>query len=341
VLHIFRGGSDGAFPGDLNFDAAGDLYGSTSEGGSSGACSNGDSGCGTVFRLSRTTKGGWAKTVLYRFQGGTDGSAPVGKLVFDTGGNLYGVASNGGLSSCYPRSGGCGTVFEIDKSGKFSVLYTFQGGSDGAFPGGISLDSAGNLFGSTLGGGGSSKCYLGCGTTFALTQGSGGWSETILHSFTGGTDGASPAAAPIFDAAGNVYGTTGAGGSSGCSGQGCGVIFELTDGSSGWTENLLYAFQDYNDGWDPFTGVVFDTSGNLYGVAPTDTSGLVYELTPGSNGWSKNVLYSFTGGPGGSNPYGVLLDMAGNVYGTTYDGGHQKGRICKNGGCGVVYEITR
>ncbi|PYT52595.1 MAG: hypothetical protein DMG43_11255, partial [Acidobacteria bacterium] len=256
VLYSFMGSPDGNGPylAALILDKAGNLYGTTNAGGT-GTCSLGrigpSPGCGTVFKLD--TAGN--ETVLHSFTG-SDGSGPAASLIMDTAGNLYGTTSSGGSASV-------GTVFKIDTSGNQTVLHSFAG-SDGSGPdAGLIMDNAGNLYGTTSSGGSASV-----GTVFKIdTSGN----ETVLYNFKGGTDGARPEAGLIMDQAGNLYGTTLAGGTGTCSylSSGCGTIFKL------------------------------DTSGN------------------------ETVLHSFTGSPGdGANPFAALiLDGAGNLYGTTLAGG--------------------
>ena len=219
VLFSFPGGSGGANPyGNLTRDADGNLYGITIFGG--GTACGASNGCGTVFKV---TPGG-SETVLYSFTGGADGWDPEAGLVLDAQGNLYGTTALGGGTSCLSGSR-CGTVFKLIPAGTETVLYRFAGGSDGSLPTGrLVFDKAGNLYGTTLYGGGS-NCDYGCGTIFKLTPAG---VETVLYRFTGGADGANPVGGLVLDAQGNLYGTTEAGGRSGCGGRGCGTVFRLT-----------------------------------------------------------------------------------------------------------------
>jgi hypothetical protein len=235
MLYDFSAGGVAGFapnPG-LIFDRAGNLYGTTSGGGGSGgSCESGYSySCGTVFELSPNGSGGWMATSVYGFQGGSDGFAPHSGLIFDQAGNLYGTTAQGGT-----EGEGSGTVFELGPNGSGgwteTLLYRFQGGSDGWSPeAGLIFDRNGNLYGASFFGGGTA-CYggSGCGTTFELSPNSGGvWTETLLHRFQGGNDGANPEAALILDQTGNLYGTTFHGGGTGCyNGYGCGVAFEVS-----------------------------------------------------------------------------------------------------------------
>jgi len=229
LLHTFSGAPDGANPvAGLVQDPAGNLYGTTQQGGiTAGVCTNtglGFTGCGTVFKIDTTGN----LTVLYAFQGAPDGNSPEGQLALDSAGNIYGATWTGGDSSaCSPS--GCGTVYNLDTSGKETVLYRFSG-ADGSLPqGGVILDSSGNLYGTTSSGGTASNCQpAGCGTVFKVDKKG---NETVLYSFTGGTDGGEPIAGLVLDNAGNLYGTAFYGGytqGSLCFPGGCGTVFKLT-----------------------------------------------------------------------------------------------------------------
>jgi uncharacterized repeat protein (TIGR03803 family) len=322
VLHSFNNnGTDGLYPSSgLIFDAAGNLYGTTSGGGDY-SC-NGSSQCGTVFELSPTEGGGWTETVLHSFGNGTDGIVPYANLVFDTAGNLYGTTQYGGTY-------GGGTVFELSPTAgggrTEQVLYSFNcTGPDGCWPeASLIFDAVGNLYGTTSYGG----TYFPFGTAFELTPAAGGgWTEQVLHSFGSGIDGAYPHARLIFDAVGNLYGTTGGGGL-----WGYGTVFELAPTvGGGWMETVLYSFcwqTNCADGWMPDAGLIFDAAGNLYGTTyyggAYNYSGTVFELTPAAGGgWTERVLYSFGSGTDGASPQaGLIFDASGNFYGTTYSGG--------------------
>ena len=215
VLHAFAGRLDGSVSGGLVEDAQGNLYGSTEFGGTAKLC--GGSGCGIVYKISPSGQ----ETILYNFSGGADGSEAGNSLVLDSEGNLYGTTGGGGDLSC-DKPFGCGVIFEIDTTGAESVLYTFDDEiANGDDPvGGIVRDAAANFYGTTYFGGAN-----GMGEVFKVDP-SG--NQTILHSFTGGADGAFPNTSLAMDAAGNLYGTTPAGGRPGCSGEGCGVVFKIT-----------------------------------------------------------------------------------------------------------------
>jgi uncharacterized repeat protein (TIGR03803 family) len=276
-LYTFNGNAtnDGARPfAGLTIGPDGSFYGTTHEGG--GACSLTNHGCGTVYNLKppasacKTALCPWAETVIYRFAGGSDGAAPgYGNLVFDQAGNIYGTTTKGGV--------GGGTVFELTPSNDGwteSVLYGFRGGDDGGVPwGALVLDKGGNLYGTTYNGGGKACSGEGCGTVFELTPSGSGWTETILYSFQGGSDGGFPYAGLVFDQSGNLYGATLYDGS----GQG-GTVFELTPSNGTWAFNLLYSLSSFQG---PYNSLVFDAAGNLYGTAAQDDgAGLVFELTP-------------------------------------------------------------
>jgi uncharacterized repeat protein (TIGR03803 family) len=226
LLHSFLGGPDGSEPdGGLVMDAQGNLYGTTASGGGPGCSSPANSGCGTVFKIDTEGK----KTVLYRFAGGMDGSFPRGNLVWDEQSNLYGTTASGGGSGCQ-QGLGCGTVFKLDKNGQETVLYSFGRAEDGADPvAGLVRDSAGYLYGTTVQGGGKGRCSASsCGTVFKLDA-SG--KETVLHRFSGRTDGGFPEGRLLQETDGTLYGTTDRGGDLKCfynSGVGCGVVFKLT-----------------------------------------------------------------------------------------------------------------
>jgi uncharacterized repeat protein (TIGR03803 family) len=223
VLHTFAGFPDGSAPSaGLIRDKAANLYGVTGSGGVS-TCGY---GCGTVFKVDANGE----ETVLYRFTGGTDGGGPNGSLMSDTAGQLYGAASYGGdLSSC-PKGGnynGCGVVFKLDRARKETVLYAFKGSPDGEAPqGALVRDNSGNFYGITFAGGSGTCDGYGCGTVFRLDANG---DETVLHSFSGGSDGAYPNGSLIMDSSGSLYGTTSQGGDPSCgNGYGCGVVFKLT-----------------------------------------------------------------------------------------------------------------
>jgi uncharacterized repeat protein (TIGR03803 family) len=333
VIHKFTGPPDGGFPnGGVIVDSKGNIYGTTSEGGT-GSC---DGGCGTVYKFSPSGK----ETILYSFTGiNGDGKYPQGELVRDSAGNLYGTTSGGGTSGTACDGYGCGTVFKLNAAGQETVLYNFSGGVDGATPeAGVVRDSAGNLYGTTKLGG-----AYGWGTVFTVDE-SG--TESVLHSFDGANgDGGDPVAGLILDSAGMLFGTTQGGGilNSHCIPGleiGCGTVFQV---STAGAESVLYEFTGYSDGNTPSGNVARDSEGNLYGTSqpqPTPVGyGTIFEL----DGAGKfTVLHTFTGGEGGADPFaGLIRDSAGNLYGTTYQGG-SGGSTCQtfDGGCGVAFEYS-
>lgn len=303
-----------------------------------------------VLLIFSTAAGAASKeTILYSFAGGSgDGEYPIGGLVSDKAGNLYGTTgAGGGYGNCSPFGGTCGVVFELTPASggwKESVLYTFTGGADGGLPeSSLTIDSNGNLYGTaTIGG------AYGVGNVFMLTPSSGGWTQSVLYSFAGGSDGAYPkSAAPLLLQNGNLYGTTYAGGGNNClnAPSGCGVVFELVPGGGGsWTENVLWRFTNGSDGAFPYSSIVADKAGNLYGTTTQGGDlqgncqpygcGNVFQLQKGSNGWTLNTLYTFTGGTDGGQPWGTLtLDSAGNLYATASTFGSKY--------YGTIFELKR
>jgi hypothetical protein len=325
TLYEFNGKTNGGNPhSGLIADAAGNLYGTTIDGGISCAIFK---TCGVVFELSPSTSGSWTETVLYSFAGGNDGAYPESALVFDANGNLYGTtAAGGGSTAC---TGGCGTIFELSPNGSGGwteqVLFVDTNSpSDGQdFAGApLLLDSEGNLFGVQPYGG-----ENGVGAIFELSPGTSGWTYTTLFSFTS-TTGIYPVGGLIRDAAGNFYGATEEGGDVtgtwGCSIEGCGVVYSLTQSDSGWTYGQLFTFHGPG-GSQPTSGLVFDAAGNLYGgtiyggTAKCCGYGVVFQLSPTSQGeWKETILHSFTNGTDGAQVGATLLiDSKGNLYGTS------------------------
>jgi len=335
------------------FDKAGNLYGATTDGGSSSCQSIVQ--CGTVYQLTPPVQKGdtWIETVLYIFKGNAsnDGATPAGGLVIDSAGNLYGTTAYGGTGNCVllGTKMGCGAVFELSppmqKGGAWTetVLYSFPSSTQGYLPrGDLVFDSAGNLYGATqFGGGKGNSCdsfYQYCGEVFKLSppkQKGGAWAEKVLHSFAGGTDGAEPNGGLVLDSTGALYGTTFYGGSEkgechgGVGGVGCGTVFALVPPvrrNEPWTEKELYRFHG-QDGATPAAGAVFGRNGDLYGTAyagATSGNGVTFELSPpkGGNGpWKETVLYRFSSGSDGGNPAGGLVfDARVNLYGAASAG---------------------
>jgi uncharacterized repeat protein (TIGR03803 family) len=269
-VYTFSGGMDGAGPNSLVMGADGSLYGTADyKGVSNSVCDL--SSCGSIYRLVKQANG-WKFQLIHDFTGGADGGNPNGdgSMILDSAGNLYGASQDGGTN---------GLVFEFHNTGtswKEKALQTFPTLSSGRDPlQGMVFDTAGNLYGITNGGG-----TFGLGTVFELTAtASGPWKETVLYNFQGGNDGSLPVGPIVFDSAGNLYGTTPQGGASGM-----GTVWKLSPNGGTWTETVLHSFVGMpNDGADPDGGVIIDSLGNLYGVAPiggTDNSGVAYEITP-------------------------------------------------------------
>ena len=321
VLYDFKGGRDGLSPSAVIFDAAGNLYGATYNGGDS------ECNCGTVFKLEPAGQGKWRKAVLHTFVG-QDGTFPT-DLILDASGSLYGMTVfGGGLNYGY------GTVFKLAPGANgmwtHTILHIFTN-LDGSQPSGsLTFDAAGNLYGTTQAGG-----EYGFGTVFKLTPGADdNWTEGVLHSFNG-NDGNTPTSAVIFDSFGDLYGTTASGGNlSSCHGVGCGTVFELVPGTDGkWIHKVLHSF-DRKDGDQPWSSLVFDAAGNLYGTTvlggDIDSNpclgygcGVVFKVSPSANGkWAETVLHKFHGWTDGFYPYdGLIFDADGNLFGTTSYGG--------------------
>jgi uncharacterized repeat protein (TIGR03803 family) len=326
VVHAFGAGKDGAGTwGSLILDEKGNLFGMTTGGGLYG--------WGTAFELSPESNGKWTESILHSFnRDGQDGYESTAGLIFDTHGNLYGTTAYGGDSDY-------GTVFELTPgSGGWghNVLHTFNV-NDGIYPyAGLVMNGAGTLYGITPHG----------GTVFDLMPGSDGWTLTVIHDFTRKHgDGGGPYAGVISDQAGNLYGTTEGGGA-----YNAGTVYELKPTTGGgWKERILYNFCPTGfpcaDGADPGVGVLaMDGSGNLYGTTQVGgpncgcggCDSVIYKLTRGAHGlWTESVLYNFKADSTGFSPgAGVVLDKAGNLYGTTTIGGSPQ---C---GCGVVFKLS-
>jgi uncharacterized repeat protein (TIGR03803 family) len=329
VLHSFTGADGGASIAGLTIDRSGNLYG-TAQGG-------GVQDVGTAFKLTLNSSG-WTYTLLHNFLGGTDGAYPSARLIFGPDGGLYSTTLQGGRIGG-PCSAGCGAVFKLKPPlnplgpWTYTVLYRFNGGVDGQYPvAEVIFDSAGNMYGTTQSGG--ADCSRGCGTVYELMPSAGGWTERILHAFQGGpTDGANPQSELIFDTAGNLYGTTVAGGTF----QQNGTVYKLSASGSGWTENVLYSFQGtgLTGGANPNGGLIADQFGNLYAATTNDGGmwhggGAVSELTPSGSQLTFNLVYDFGGS--GCCQCGswrtLAMDHAGNLYGTTLCGGvYRRGSV--------------
>jgi uncharacterized repeat protein (TIGR03803 family) len=333
-------------------------------------------GYGTVYKLT-LRNGVWMPSVLYTFLGGNDGANPASRVVFGPDGALYGTTSQGGGDGCFSGKG-CGTVFRLAPPANAcktslcpwteTVLYRFTNGADGAIPeyGDLIFDSAGNIYGTTSG----SNTSL--GSVFELTKSGGTWTETTLHTFSGGSDGQFPLGGVVLDKLGNLYGTTET------------TVFELSPSDGGWTETIIRGFDGLGEGFVSEAGVVFDSAGNLYGdtnVEGPGGIGSIFEMTPAGGSWNLQViedngelvgtdlsfdpagnlygvrisgrgddgeafkmslvdgswtytlLHTFSGGDQGDTPYeGMVMDANGNLWGTSSAGGKHN--------YGIVYEIT-
>jgi uncharacterized repeat protein (TIGR03803 family) len=297
--------TDGEYPafGSVIFDTAGNLYGTTYAGGANGN--------GEVFKLSPSGET-WKQTVVYSFGAVPDAANPVNGLIMDKSGNLYGTAYNGG-------GGESGAVFELSPNG--SGGWTEQVISPiNSLYGGLAMNSAGDLFGTTA------------DTVFELQpNGTGGWLLTTLFTFTSAhatTQGEEPNGTVVLDSAGNIYGTTVEGGK-----NSEGAVYKLTLGTNGkYTEKLLYSFGP--NGTAPWAGLVFDTTGNLYGTTKTggkNGAGVVYELVSDNGAYIERVLQTFAG-ENGAVPYDGLIYSGGYLYGTTFEGGDD--------GMGIVFVVN-
>jgi uncharacterized repeat protein (TIGR03803 family) len=330
VLHDFSGPDGDAPTGGLIMDNAGNLYGVAAFGG--------DDGFGTVFLLSNRGNG-WVLNRLYSFTGGSDGSEPLAPLIFGPDGALYGTGS--GDAECAG-----GTVFSLRPpptappvplaGWSKTLLYSFPGGcahGQNTGTGPLVFDQHGNLYGTTTNS--SDVCVPSCGSVYELTPSNGGWTLTVLFSFTGGSDGGQPFGGLIFDNAGNLYGAASQGGLP-VGLFGGGVVYELTPSGSGWTEKILYNFSGGSDGVSPLGGLIFGVPAhaparNLYGTTAQGGSGgggTVFELSPSGGSWTYSLLHSFTGTEGPTTS--LTMYGGGSLYGTTYaDGAYLLGSVFK------------
>jgi uncharacterized repeat protein (TIGR03803 family) len=313
VIYSFAGASDGAYPTASLIEASdGNLYGTTKAGGSSGY--------GTVFKISNPTTSP-TEIVIYSFTGEIDGSSPEASLIQASDGNLYGTTHNGGSS-------GAGTVFKISNpltSPTESVIYSFAGGSDGAYPfASVIQASDGNLYGTTYLGGSSSY-----GTVFRILNPTTSPVESIIYTFNGGADGGFPSSSLIQASDGNLYGTTEAGGSAGI-----GTVFRISSLATSPAESVIYSFTGGGDGSTPVASVIQAADGNLYGTTyygGSGGNGAVFKISDPGGTPTESVIYSFTGGADGAYPYAsVMLASDGNIYGTTnYGGSSNTGAVFK------------
>jgi uncharacterized repeat protein (TIGR03803 family) len=324
TLYTFTGGSDGYIGNWLTFGPNGTLYGTTLEGGEE-TCYGGY-GCGTVFNLQPPahTCGSiscpWRETVLYRFQGQPDASAPF-SLVFDSHGNIFGVSETGGAFNW-------GAVFELTPSGSGwteQVIYSFTNRQDGAYPNGVlAIDSLGNLYGTADYG------QNRAGTIFELSPSGSGWTETTLFAFGANpATGTDPVGGLVVDSSGNLYGSNEYGTPSP-------AVFELSPSSGGWSYQVLHYLSSSGQGAGQYAPLARDSAGDLYGTSEGvyngSPRGTVYKLSSSGGSWLYDELHDFSGGDGEYPTSGVSFDANGNLYGTTSAGGAN--------GFGVVWEIT-
>jgi uncharacterized repeat protein (TIGR03803 family) len=358
VIHAFSGGTDGGLPFGGLIKVGGSLYGTTTQGGATtcndpAGCGtvfkvtkggietvlhsfiinakekDGLDPTGELTRVGRAFFGaaqdGYFHSEIFRVNsagslkvlhifGNGEGQFP--NDLIDAGGALYGTTLQGGGTGC--GGYGCGTVFRIGTNGVVKVLYTFQGGADGAYPDAGLVDVDRTLYGTTSGGG-----SAGGGTVFKVTTGG---VEAVVYSFQGGADGSAPKG--LLDVAGTFYGATVYGGTANL-----GTVFKVTTNG---IEKVLYSFQGGSDGSIP-NGSLIKVGGALYGtteIGGQAGSGTVFKVTTKG---AETVLHSFTGGSDGSSPNGELIDAGGTVFGTTGGGG---GTGCGGSGCGTVFQVT-
>ncbi|MGA3351197.1 MAG: choice-of-anchor tandem repeat GloVer-containing protein [Candidatus Sulfotelmatobacter sp.] len=308
TLYSFTGELDGDGPGFGTLAVYNDVLFGTTEGGGY---------LGVAFKVGRS-ENGWRENVVHSFGQGTDGNEPIGGVVIDKAGNVYGTTLLGGTY-------GNGTVYQVTQSGVERVIYSFTGGSDAVNPGAaVTLDAEGNLYGTTSFGG-----AYGDGAVYKLSPAGDRWKETVLYSFRNLNDGQNPVGGLVLDKAGNLYGGTFDGGA-----NGGGTVYELSPSGGKWKLSILYSFTGGYGG--PYNKLTFDTAGNLYGATNGEGAngfGMVFKLAPRNGDWTFTDLYDFVGGSDGGIPYGSLaIDAQGDIFGTTNIGGSDNQ--------GVVFEIT-
>jgi uncharacterized repeat protein (TIGR03803 family) len=317
ILLSFNG-SDGYAPtGGVTVDQDGTLYGATGNGGT-GKCPN---GCGVIFKLAPGPNHQWAETILHSFQGQPDGVGSAGSVAISSGGELYGTTNYGGNHDG-------GTVWSLTREpGGWSeeVLYSFcRVGECPHIPqSGVTMGSDGKLYGTAF-------------QAYELAPAQDGWKESTLYGFEDEAYGYDPFAGLIADSSGNLYGTTEVGGKK-CGSSTCGTVYELSKQPNGkWRHTVLFSFDGLN-GQFPGPGALYmDKTGALYGTTEIggDYSGVIFELAPGPSHWNFDILYQFQPGATGNSPYsGVVMDVYGNLYGTTDSGGDSSG-------CGVLYKLA-
>lgn len=356
VLHDFTGGDDGGSPWSGLTRGPHESFNGTTWSGGQRSSDCVDSGCGTLFQLSKSASG-WDYSVLHTFMGGSDGAGPWARVVFGPNGALFGATSAGGVGDCQIQGNlGCGTVFKMVPPNPvgpntrnhgvpmpITSVHTFLDGGDGAIPGfgDLIFDPAGNIYGTTVSGGSL------WGAVYEISPSGQGWTERILYGFSGGADGAVPYAGVLRDGRGNLYGGTTNGGDPSC--WTCGVLYQLVPSSGGWTDNTIFTFHSTGVGTSPVGSLISDSSGNLYGSTSSYTGidgGTVFVLQPQQNGWSLTVLCGLSGG--GTGPYAnLVMSVSGDLYGTTYaDGEFGEGtvfKVSRSGGgwtCSTLHDFT-
>jgi uncharacterized repeat protein (TIGR03803 family) len=308
-LYSFKAGTDGVGPafGSLAIAPGGGLFGTTEGGGY----------FGTDFSICACPG---HEVQIHQFGRGKDGAQPIGGVVLDFAGNIYGTTSLGGAY-------GNGTVFEQTRSGytwSEKVIYSFTGGNDGTNPpSAVTLGAHGNIYGTTSLGGAN-----GGGVVYELSPSGTGWKQTVLYTFQGLNDGQNPVGGVVLDEAGNLYGTTFDGGA-----NGGGTVYELSPSTTGWKFTTLYSFTGGYGG--PYNKLSL-VNGNIYGLTEAEGAngyGSVFKLTRADGAWTFTDLHDFSDGSDGAAPYGSLaVDSAGNIFGTTNEGGSTNQ--------GIIFEIT-
>ena len=322
IIYRFTGGNDGGNAAtSLAFDSRGNAYGTAVVGGLYG--------CGVVFRLTPVSPNSWQESVLYNFSCGADGKNPHGGVTVDGAGNLFGTTVAGG-SGGVCAGDGCGTVYELTRSGE-RVLYNFKGGNDGFGPGGgVAFDKSGRMYGTTPDGGAHAQ-----GVVYELVRSNGTWHFSVIHAFTGGLDGGTGSLGQlVVDSGRNIYGVTEGGGL-----HAAGTVYRLSPEAGGTFDlTTLYAFKGRPDAGFAYGGLAEDAHGDLFGTTyygGANGAGSVFELSPGGQQrWKERVLYSFRGAVDGGSPTSTLVfDSAGDLLGTSSAGGDPG---CA---CGTVFKI--
>jgi uncharacterized repeat protein (TIGR03803 family) len=347
VIYQFRRERDGAVPsGGLTADPSGALYGTTGSGGLSQ-----DGYPGTIFKLTPSGSG-YGEQAIHRFTARSDGREPVGGVVEDRKRALYGVTMYNGGTSCQ-----CGTAYKLTRSGRgytFSVIYRFQGGTDGSYPNTpLVADSLGNLYGMTSEGGSCQFNVDGCGTVFELHPSHGSYVHVVLHAFSAGaTDGLYPIGGLALDSSGNLYGATRYGGTCPIDSVGCGVAFELSPRGSTYTERVLYSFgsQGKDDGVFPNGSLTLAAGGVIYGTTIETairrcykhgvSCGTVFKLTPVGSSYQESVVFRFHDVTQGNIPLSGLLAVGNTLFGETGFGGSPDCSFAGHPGCGVVFALV-